>query len=55
MRRLPDYSLQVYCLGIFYACASLGCATGGILVNNAFSTSGVATLDTTISRMTAVK
>ena len=33
----------------------LGCGCGGILVNSAFSTSGVATLDTTISRMTAVK
>ena len=35
--------------------AWLGCGCGGILVNSAFSTSGVATLDTTISRMTAVK
>ena len=38
-----------------YAFAWLGCGTGGIFVNRAFSTSGVATLDTTISRMTAVK
>ena len=35
--------------------ASLGWGTGGIFVNSAFSASGVATLETTIKRMTAVK
>ena len=33
----------------------LGCGTGGILANSIFKTSGVAMLETTISRMTAVK
>ena len=37
------------------AFAWLGWGTGGILVNMAFRASGVATLDTTISKITAVK
>ena len=41
------------CSGHFFA--SLGWGTGGIFVNSAFSASGVATLETTIKRMTAVK
>ena len=58
-QRLPRSKLTD-CIGVGtvgrrQAFAWLGWGTGGILVNMAFRASGVATLDTTISKITAVK